>query len=93
MVMKQLVGQPVCLKTRRGLEVGIVERVSADGITLRAVPDGDRAALRRKMFGSVRWGEGFYPWSDVSGFSSSNGGGGWSSGSGGSWGGGFGGLF
>jgi hypothetical protein len=71
--LEGMIGEPICLVTRRGVELGLIERVSEHGVDLKPIPHDERS----KYQGNMIWGEGFYPWQAISMYiqvGSSNGG-------------------
>lgn len=57
--LEKVVGQTVALQTKEGLVVGILEKVTDQGIYLKALPKKDRHGLDVEH---VFFGGGYYPY-------------------------------
>ncbi|MGZ4135820.1 MAG: hypothetical protein ACXVPC_11720, partial [Tumebacillaceae bacterium] len=91
--LDKMVGHVVALHTAKGIEVGVLEKVTKDGVTLRKLSQKDTKDMVQAE--NVYWGGGFYPRRGIygMGFPGVGFGGGFGGGFGAGFGAGFGGGF
>lgn len=58
--LEKMVGQVIAVQTAKGIEVGVLEKVTSEGITLGKVSKKDAKDLVKAE--NVYWGRGFYPY-------------------------------
>jgi hypothetical protein len=58
--LDKMVGQVVALHTAKGIEVGVLENVTKDGVTLRKPSKKDVKDMVQAE--NVYWGGGYYPY-------------------------------
>lgn len=57
--LENKIGQVIVLYTKKGMQVGILEEVTEEGITLKELPKAEQKGIAAEH---VFWGRGFFPW-------------------------------